>query len=377
MRRYFLFFLFVLLFHYCGAQEQAPAVQPWSGFGIEVMAMGGKVFKHEDKFTLPIPALSTGMDVNLMLHTYGKRDWEQRRKYPTLGLAIAYTDYGLDAVYGRCVGVYPNITVPIVNGRNVEWTVRLGDGIGYVSQRYSRVAPVDTTNVAIGSHINDFAMFTTDVRYHVNSHWDFQVGAHFNHISDASYHKPNLGVNLYGVHVGLRYFPVTSRPKHIVRNLKPLKNRWLFQGRFSMAMVSSEAPGGPLYPVYLASLYASKRWLSKNKAFVGIDYSYHTDVYAFLKNNEIYPGQEAEHSYKSAIFFGNEFLLGRIGVVLQVGVYIKQAYLVQDPYYEKIGGHYYIVQREHGPIKEFFLSAFLKTHKTIAELGEFGFGFGF
>jgi hypothetical protein len=377
MVKFFLIIFGLCFYNISVAQENTQSAPPWSGFGIETIAMGGKVFKHEEKFRLPIPKLSTGLDVDLILHTYGKRPWEQRRKYPTIGLGITYTDYGIDSVYGRCISMYPNIILPIVTGKSLEWTLRIGDGIGYVTKRYSRVNPVDTINGAIGSHLNDFAMFSSDLRYHVNEHWDIQIGGHFTHISDASYHKPNLGVNLYGAHIGVRYFPVTSRPKHMVRELQPLKNRWLAQVRLSMAYVSSEAPNGPLYPVYIASGYMSKRWLSKNKAFAGLDYSYHEDIYAFLRNNQIYPGTESQHSYKSAVFFGNEFLMGRIGVVLQIGVYLAQSALKQDPYYEKIGGHYYIVQKERGPIKEFFLSAFLKTHKTIAELGEFGLGFGF
>ncbi len=361
----------------CNAQEDIPTIPPWSGFGIEVSPFAGKVFKHEAKFRLPIPAISTGLDVDFILHSYGKKAWEQCRKYPTIGLGITYTDYGNDAVYGRCVGIYPNIELPLVKGKNLEWVLRIGDGLGYVSRHFQRVAPVDTINGAIGSHVNDFAFFSTDLHWHIDKHWDVQLGAHFTHISDASFDKPNLGVNLYGGHLGLSYFPVTSRPVCIRRKFEPLRNRWLVQTRLSMAFVSSEAPGGPLYPVYLASGYVSRRWKGKNKMFAGIDYSYHNDIYAFLRNNEIDPGQEKQHSWKSAIFFGNEFLLGRVGLILQVGVYVKQAYLKQDPYYEKIGGHYYLVQKEHGPIKEFFLSAMLKTHKTVAELGEFGIGFGF
>ena len=359
------------------AQNDVQNVPPWSGFGIELNAIGGKVYKHEAKFTVPIPTLSTGLDVNLMLHTYGKKEWEQRRKYPTIGLGFTYTNYGIDSIYGRCLSIYPNIELPLVRGRKLEWTLRIGDGLGYVTRHFSRVAPVDTLNVAIGSHLNDFFMFMTDLRYHINSHWDIQLGANFDHISDASFSKPNLGVNMYGGHIGLRYFPVTSIPRHIIRKLEPLKNRWLAEARLGLAYVSNNAPGGPLYPVYIATGYVSRRWLSKNKAFAGIDYSYHSDVYAFLRNNQIYPGNEAQHSYKSAIFIGNEFMLGKVGAVLQLGVYTKQAALRMDPYYEKIGGNYYIIQRERGPIKELFISAFLKTHKIIAEFGEFGIGFGF
>ncbi len=372
-----LLLLFLVLSYGCRAQETLPYVTPWSGFGIEVNPFAGKVFKHEAKFTLPIPKLSTGLDVNLLLHAYGKKAWEQRRKYPTVGIGVTYINYGMDAVYGQCASLYPNITLPLISGKRLEWTLRIGDGIGYVTKDYRRIAPIDTINVAIGSHINDYAQFMTNLRYHVNKHWDVQVGGQFTHISDASFHKPNLGINMYGGHIGFRYFPVTSRPPRIERKLTRLKNRWLAQVRLSMAYVSGNTPSGPLYPVYIASGFMSKRWLSKNKAFAGIDYSYHDNIYAYLRNNGLEAGKEAQSSYKSAVFFGNEFLLGRIGIVLQVGVYLKQAYLTTDPYYEKVGGHYYIVQREHGPVKEFFLSAFLKTHKTSAEFGELGIGFGF
>ena len=234
-------------------------------------------------------------------------------------------------------------------------------------------------NNAIGSNVNDYASFMTDIRYHINQHWDVQLGANFSHISDASYHQPNLGINLAGFHVGVKYFPTTSHPMHIVRDLKPLKNRWLFQFRLSMAFDESNAPLGPVYPIYIATGYVSKRWISKNKAFAGLDYSYHTNIYDYLRNNIgfIQPGTEAQHSYKSAVFVGNEFLLGRVGVVLQVGYYLHQAFQTEGIYYEKLGGNLYLVQKEHGPIKELFLCGFLKTHLSVAEFAEFGMGMGF
>jgi hypothetical protein len=350
---------------------------PWAGFGIETSVIAGKVFKEDSKFTLPIPALSTGLDIDLVLNTYGKKAWEQRRSYPTIGMGFSYIHYGLDSIYGHCFGMYPNITVPLVRGKNLDWTLRAGDGIGYVTKTYRRSAPVDTINVAIGSHINDFAMFMTDLRYHINRHWDVQAGASATHISDASFHKPNLGINMAGVHIGFRYSPVTSKPARIVRKLEPLKNRWLVQARLSMAYVSSYTPGGPLYPVYIATGYVSRRWWSKNKVFAGLDYAYYESIHAWLRNNQMDVGHERQNSYKSAVFAGNEFLVGRVGIVLQLGYYLQQSAIPVAPVYEKVGGHFYIVQREHGPIKEFFLSAFLKTHGTVAELGEAGIGFGF
>ncbi len=371
------YFLFAILISGSSTVTVLGQVQPWSGFGIEVNAIAGKVYKHEPKFTLPIPALTTGLDINLLQHTYGKKPWQQRRKNPTIGLGFAYINYGIDSIYGHCFGLYPNITLPLISGKKIVWTLRMGDGIGYVTKQYRRTAPVDTINVAIGSHVNDLAMFMTNLRYHISRHWDAQLGANITHISDGSYHKPNLGINMIGAHLGVTYFPVTSKPPLLEQKLEPLKNRWLIQARLSMGYISSYTSGGPLYPVYIASGYVSRRWISRNKMFAGLDYAYYPSIYAYLRNNELDPGQEKQNSYKTAVFAGNEFLLGRVGVVLQVGYYLHQAAIKTDQVYEKIGGHYYFIQKEHGPIKEFFLSAFLKTHETVAELGEVGLGFGF
>lgn len=378
MPRLKLFLLLTLygLISFCTGMCQE--TNPWPGVGFEANIFGGKVIKHTAKFHLPVPEHSTGADLVILWKTFGRAEWQQRRGYPTLGIGFTYTNYGIDSLYGRCFSIYPNITIPLVTGKRFEWTIRIGDGAGYVTRRYDRSKPSDTINNAIGSHLNDYASFMTDVRFHANKHLDVQLGANFSHISNASYQQPNLGINMYGAHIGVRYFPVTSTPKRIVHNLKPLSNRWLGQFRLSLALDGANAPNGPAYPVYLATGYVSKRWISKNKFIAGIDYSYHTNIDAFLHNNGfVEPGTERAHSWKSAVFAGNEFLLGKVGVVLQVGYYIHQAFQIQGKVYEKLGGNLYLVRKEHGPVKELFLCGFLKTHLSTAELAEFGFGMGF
>lgn len=351
--------------------------KPWSGFAVETNFIAGRILKHTPKFRAPIPDMSTAVELNLVKQTYGTQDWQQRRHYPVLGFGFTYTSYGIDSIYGKCISAYPTLQLPLIRGRNLEWTFRAGFGIGYISRHYERNPGWDTLDNAISSHFNNYTIVATDLRYHINEHWDVQLGGNFSHISNAALKQPNLGINMYGAHVGLRYYPVTSRPQKIVRDLQPLKNRWLVQGRFSMAFNEMGTTDGPIYPVYLASVYTSKRWLSKNKAFIGIDYSYHTKIEAFLKNNEIYPGAAKAHSWKSAVFVGNEFLFGHVGVLLQLGYYIKNAALAETSYYEKLGGNLYIIQKEHGPLKELCISALLKAHKTEAELAEIGIGFGF
>ncbi len=373
MKRFFLLLLMINICRDSNAQEN----KSWAGIGIEANYVRGGVIKHTSKFRADVPKNSSNIELNLIKETFGQKDWEQRRHYPVFGFGISYTNYGMDSIYGKCISIYPNLQLTLVKYKNFEWTLKAGFGLGYATRKYERSPIWDTLNTAIGSHFNNYTLFATDLRYRLNSHLDIQVGGSFSHMSNAAFRQPNLGLNMYGAHIGLRYFPVSSRPTRIERDLQPLKNRWLLQARFGMSGTELGLADGPMFPVYLGSLFVSKRYASRNKVFAGVDYSYHQHVYTFLRNNEILVGQERANSWKSAVFLGNEFLFGRVGILFQVGWYIKQAYLKQDKYYEKLGGNLYLVQREKGFLKELSTSVLLKTHKTQAELVEVGIGVGF
>jgi hypothetical protein len=370
----------VTLFVFLGAPGlHAQTDSSLAGFGIEGNMLGGKIIRHTVKFTAPIPDFSSAMDVNFVWQTYGKREWEQRRNFPQIGVGITYTDYGDNLVFGRAVGIYPNIQIRLIRGQKLEWTVRIGDGIAYVTKKFQRTYPVDTVNVAIGSNLNDYGVLLSDLRYHFNDHWHIQCGVNLTHISNARYHSPNLGVNLVGGHVGVEYFPNTSHPKRIIRNLPKLKNRWLAQVRVGIGYNDANATGNPELPTYIVSGYVSKRWLSKNKFFGGVDYAYHEGTYAFYKTWGIDIGHERGNAWDGTIFVGNEFLLGRVGILLQAGYYYRKTYLKygNDPMNEKAGLNFYIIQNETGILKELFISAILTTHTADAEYAEFGIGVGF
>ncbi|MCD6010979.1 MAG: secreted protein [Flavipsychrobacter sp.] len=361
------------------ARASAQQDDAFSGFGVETNLMAGKIIKHTKKFTAPIPELSTAVDVNFVWQTYGKKEWHQRRNFPQIGLGMTLTDYGNNQVFGHCVGIYPNIQVPIVRGKKLEWTLRIGDGIAYVTKKYSRRSPADTVNTAIGSHINDFAIFMTDLRYHADDHWQLQAGVNFTHISNGYFRPPNLGVNMVGAHVGIQYFPATYKPKRIIRgDLPKLADRWLLHLRMGIGFNEANATGNPHLPVYIVSGYASRRYRSKNKIYGGIDYAYHEPTYAFYKTYGIHTGHERSNAWDGTFFLGHEFLIGRVGILTQVGYYYRTTYLTygNDPFNQKFGANLYLIQSEKGVIKELFITALLNTHMAVAEYSEFGIGVG-
>jgi hypothetical protein len=355
----------------------SPVLHAQESYAIEASFMAGKVLKHTKKFSAPVPDLSTAYEVLLLKQTRGTQDWEQRRRFPLWGVGLSYTRYGIDSIYGNAIGLYPVLQVPLIRGRSLEWTLRAGMGIGYTTEHYERSPGWDTLNNAIGSSINNFTVIATDLRFRLNPYWSLQAGLNFSHLSNGAMKQPNLGINMYGGHIGLRYWPEGDRREHIVKDRPKLRNRILAQARVGIAFNESGRTDGPVYKTLLASAYISRRYGSRNKVFAGLDYSYHSGIYAFQRNNEINPGRERANAWKSAVFVGHEWLFGRMAVLAQVGVYIREAVLRQDPYYEKLGYNYYLLRSERGALKELCLSVLLKTHKADAELVEFGIGMGF
>ena len=372
MKRFAYLICFFLLLNTAKAQPE----NPWAGWGIDANYLMGKGFKHSAKMRAGFPYTIDAFELNLVTQTSGTKEWHQRRNYPLLGVGLAYTDYDRNTIYGHAISIYPNIQLPILRLKKFEWTMKLGFGFAYISKEYSRGPDWDTLNTAIGSHINNYTCFATDLRYRFNGHLDIQAGGDFAHISNAAFRQPNLGINKFGAHIGLRYFPVTSRPKRIHSELPVLKNRILAQLRLGVAGNEQSAPNGPMYINRLATAYASYRYAGKNKLQLGVDYAYYKNVERFYLNNEIYPGKEKQHSWRSAVFVGNEFLIGNVSILLQAGYYIKHLTPADYVIYEKLGVNLYLVQQEKGLVKEFFPYIYLKTHGTQAELVEVGLGVG-
>lgn len=377
--------VFTFLFLFIGSAARAadttsvstPVASAKTGVGLEVNLLSGRIIRHSAKFTAPVPAMSYALDANIAWQSYGRKPWQQPLGYPLYGAGITLTNYCSPKIFGQCAGIYPYVQIPLVRVGQFEWTFRFGVGMAYVTKRHSLAPDYDTLNTAVSTHLNAFGCLYTDLRYHLNEHVDIQAGANLTHISNALYREPNLGVNMAGMHLGIRYFPISSSPERIVRKMAPVRKRWLVDARVAVSHKEARADGSPIEPAYVGAISLSRRMNGHNKVFAGIDAAYHRDVYAFLINYGVEIGREKQHAWDGGFFVGDEFLVGRVGLLMAVGVYYRQTFLDFDPVYQKMGGKYYIVSREKGPVREVFLSALMTTHGVVAEYAEFGIGVAF
>lgn len=366
-----------LILSFIFAVQSLQAQSSWDGVGVETNYFHSNMMRHSKKITAPLAKNTSTFELSLTKKFSGTKDWQVRRNYPEAGIGAFYLNYNNRDIYGSVFAIVPHIRFRVITTDRFSWTLRAGLGIGYVTNPYQRVPKLNLDNETIGGYINNFSPLQTDLRYIVNDHLAFQAGAHLLHVSNASFRRPNYGINIWGIQAGVRYFPVSNKPKKIYRDLPKLSNRILFYAKGSIAFVEKDMPDGGLNRVFNGGLFATKRYLGKNKAILGIDYTYNTAVYAAIKYNFRHKGQENRWSSQSSIFLGNEFEFNRFGIVLQAGVYLMQYDQQTDRFYQKLGGNFYWFKNETGLLKEGLCSILLKTHQNRAELLELGLALGF
>lgn len=371
-------FLLLLSFFPTSTFSQEQPSSNWDGIGFEQNIKWSNMLKHSPKFTGPVSNNVFGYEMHVLYKTYGRKEWQQRRNYPTIGLAFNYVNFGYNDIYGSAYGISPTITLNLLQLNNFEWTIRAGFGISYVTKFYHRPPHATSQNAAIGGHLNNLSPFSSDIRWQINKKWSVHAGVQFTHVSNASFHIPNLGINTWGGQLGFRYFPTTSKPNYIRReSLTKWAKPYGVQARTSIGFKEAGPYGGPIYKTTLLGLQGYKIYKSKNRLFAGAEYQFHEQVFAFHKSNLESTKKAKQEARQIAVHIGHEFLIGSFGVIGQVGYYIKDIEERNLPIYQKIGVQVYAYQNDKTFIKQAYTNILLKTHLANAEVVELGIGLSF
>lgn len=152
--------------------------------------------------------------------TDGSKDWHAYYNFPKQGVGVQYIQLGNRKTLGDAIGAYYFFELTLLKDGLVEFPIRFGGGLGYLTKTYQRKE--NYKNHSIGSHFN--AMYTNylGMRFNINKHIAITTYAGFTHFSNAGLKLPNRGVNFLnaGIDMTLRLNPDTSE------NLKHKKLRW-------------------------------------------------------------------------------------------------------------------------------------------------------
>ena len=90
------------------------------GFSIEPTLHIGVVTKHSPELTFDVKEPSIGADISFKFQTFGKREWEEWRKFPKVGITEMWMRFGNETILGHAFAISPNISLPLFDLK--KWT---------------------------------------------------------------------------------------------------------------------------------------------------------------------------------------------------------------------------------------------------------------
>lgn len=361
----------------------------------------GKLIKIHG--TYPQNKISSVTELGFNWESYGKKAWQSAWRYPDFGFSLTHAQFGNVDTLGNSFGIIPYLNFSPKEKEGFSVFFKTGIGIAYFDNPYH--PSENAGNYVIGSKITAIVTFQLGLRKKIGKKMSINGGLSAWHYSNSHVRVPNIGANIVSGNIGLKYrFKNQAKDFTPIRNVfdkkafRKTKTRPTFTARIGLGMHAIpgtiEPRSGPLYPVYDGSIYAS--WRARRTSFwnAGIHINYYPGFYAFSVNNELFEASELDRKKAMMVvaFVGQEWVLGKLGFILQVGANIYNPFYQEYSKYRnlqrlkpmnlytsaKLGFRYYPLRKSIGDsYKSPFLGCAVKTIGGTAEFFEMSLGFGF
>ena len=368
------FYLVSALLWSCGQLGRAQALPPPDSlkpappapkFIFGAYAQGAIIVSHTPPVAHLVASHPTGFELNAQRQTTGAAPWHGWYKYPKVGLALVYYDYH-NPVLGRSYAASVYISKPISRTARHDLSFRLGTGLAYFTQHYD--LHDNRQNNFVSSALNATLQFRLEYDLALSQHLGLLLGLGLNHYSNGATSKPNYGINLPTLLLGLNYHQ--QRPVPTATALAPDPDDightfW----NISTSLGSKQRSGGDQtnYLVNSVTLAAGRRVNRKSNLLVGLEGFYDRSLLAALRDSASHPGEHLPDVKKASGFVGHELLFGRLALVTHLGFYVYNPYKSNGFFYERVGLKYQFTNL-------LFADIDLKAHRAIADVVEFKVG---
>ena len=134
--------------------------QTSENYQLKAQFLYGNVLKHTEHLKNLVKGSTTGGEIAIEWKTDGDKDWHQHYHYPTIGLALNFTNLGNPDTLGYSIALYPYLNIPIIKTDYFTLNVKPGAGISYVTKTFgdfkdevlAGTLSFNRSNAAIGSH---------------------------------------------------------------------------------------------------------------------------------------------------------------------------------------------------------------------------------
>ncbi|RZK89419.1 MAG: hypothetical protein EOO62_36150, partial [Hymenobacter sp.] len=198
------------------AYDSVAAQAPRPPLVLGAYAQGSFILDHTYAISHLAVSHPTGFELNAQRQTTGRTAWHGWYKYPKVGLAFVYYDYH-NPILGRSYAATAYISKPFLRTRRQDLSFRLGTGLAWFTNPFD--LQTNRKNTIVSSSLNATLQLRVEYDYALSEHLGLLVGVALNHYSNGATTKPNFGVNLPSLVLGLNYHQ--QRPAPTVAYLAP------------------------------------------------------------------------------------------------------------------------------------------------------------
>jgi hypothetical protein len=325
----------------------------------------GKIWAHDTRLAPIVSKPLKGLSFSFGERVSGNKNWHSAYKFPLVGGEISVYDFGNSSILGYSVGFNPFIIFPIAGTSKYTLGLKVSPGLNYVSKVYNLTK--NPTNIAISTHINAQILLGVENTFRISNHIDFIVGLNMIHVSNATFQKPNTGLNSTSVSAGLRFKKQSSKQKYSSVSLSKTSSKRSLNLHVGSAIKEIRESGGRKYEVY----YLSTELLYPLTSYTNVGGS----IDAFYDGSSHQIASELGVNYNNRVELGKigaatciELKLDRLSVIGHLGVYAYNRIREGNYLYQRIGLRYKLAQHLSANLG-------LKTHLNVADHFELGIVF--
>ena len=347
-----------------GQAADSAAAAPRAPFVVGAYAQGSSIMAHTYAIRHLVASHPTGFEANLQRQTTGAAPWHGWYKFPKVGVALTYYDLH-NPVLGYVFSASPYISKSFSRGPKHDFSFRLGAGLAYLTNPYNQ--ETNHKNTIASSALNATLQFRFEYDYALTPHLGLLLGAGLNHYSNGATTKPNFGVNLPSVVLGLNYHQQRHPPQVNLYAPLPADVGHLFYNVSTSLGFKQRTEGDKQkYLVHSLSVAVGRRMNRKSNLLLGLEGFHDRSLQAGL-NDTARAGSSRPDVKKAGIFVGHELLFGRLAFGAHLGFYLYAPYKSSTPYYERLGLKYHFTNLLFGAVD-------LKIHRGAADVVEFKVG---
>lgn len=289
------------------------------------------------------------------VHTDGRKLWHQVYANPVYGVGFYQCFYAHDyGEMGKPAAIYSFIDLPLKRWKkwSLDWEMEFGLGFNWKPHELRE----NQYYYPIGSYSTVFIDGGVNATFQLGDHFDLSAALTYTHFSNGAIKLPNLGVNMIGARVEVRYI-FTERPVFEKVRIPKYNKEWEYIALLAPSMRQVgfdyfDSIGDTLarafnYGILSFSTTFNRQISHKVKLGLGGDITYNSSYGADTIMVNGVPEKapfDAADKILLGLYPSFELVLGRLSMIAQPGFYIykKDVEGFETPVtYQRIGVKYH------------------------------------